>query len=521
MQRIKISEQDLTNNVTALAGDDIVFVPGFADPSSSSEEYTGVPILCQSLAEFVEYFGPAPVCFTADQLYNSLPSQFADVAIPSVAQRSVKVTGEEVTIGSDGFAVAAHKPIVENTLKDDAGTVFTNIDLVNGKFNWTGAKTGDKKTVSYTYTVTETSPVLFYKNDPDPGYIYAKELLAAGLQVVYYRVNESLADVTAAKMYTELVGTIYSTSESPLLDKGTYSVKYLTTGGYPNFEYPGLASAMATIADGTSGRGDCIALIDHTFKAERPLKATNESSVFYCASKGTNAVKSSYAAMYTPWAKFVPGNSYENKHSKEDPKSNVLNLDGSINMPGSFAFLECLASSVAANPNWLVVAGVSRGLVSNIAALCTNEILTNKIADSYAQDTGVSINPITYIRPYGYTIWGNRTLMDYNEASQGFATRFVNIRGICSDVKKRAFRAAQSLMFEQNNDILWINFKSMIRPLLDQMVSGYGLKGYKFVKLDSDDKTKLRCNIKITPQYAVESFDIGIVLTDEDLTVTE
>ena len=88
-----------------------------------------------------------------------------------------------------------------------------------------------------------------------------------------------------------------------------------------------------------------------------------------------------------------------------------------------------------------------------------------------------------------------------------------------SDVKKTVYQAAQRLMFEQNNDILWINFKALITPLLDSMVSGYGLSGYKIIKNASNDKTRLSAIVKLYPIYAVESFEITIVLSDQEITV--
>ena len=60
---------------------------------------------------------------------------------------------------------------------------------------------------------------MFNKGDPDPSYIYAKELLALGIPVVYERVNEvtdisvGTYDVTVADMY-EFLGTNFRYSNS-------------------------------------------------------------------------------------------------------------------------------------------------------------------------------------------------------------------------------------------------------------------------------------------------------------------
>ena len=213
--------------------------------------------------------------------------------------------------------------------------------------------------------------------------------------------------------------------------------------------------------------------------------------------------------MITPWVNVTCNNIYNNK-------SNMV-------APGSFAYLSALAVSIKTNANWLAIAGVARGLVPNIIELHTTQVLTNAIAESYqtepAGGVGISINPITRIRPYGYCIWGNRTLR-YNKVSRvGFATGFLNLRNMVSDVKKTVYKAAQRLMFEQNNDILWINFKALITPLLDSMVSGYGLSGYKIIKNPTNDKTRLSAIIKLYPVYAVESFEVTVILSDEEVTV--
>jgi hypothetical protein len=99
------------------------------------------------------------------------------------------------------------------------------------------------------------------------------------------------------------------------------------------------------------------------------------------------------------------------------------------------------------------------------------------------------------------------------------ATSFLNIRNMVSDVKKTAYIAAKTLMFEQNSDVLWVNFLSRVTPLLDQLMSGQGLSDYKVIKNPTNEKAKLKATIKLYPIYAVEDFDITIELSDEDVSV--
>lgn len=470
MDRIIITEQDLTtNNIAEEQIVDIAFVPGFSNASGSNPVGAYVPTLCTSVSEFEAYFGTTPATFISNQEY---PDKFDSSAIPVAGIGEADEDGNSETIYAQMFTAGGY----------------------------------------------------------DPSYIYAKELLYAGLPVMYYRCNEVTDvkdtgyDVTVAHFYDVLENKLLqleqvvekdgsiSKAESPLLDKGEYQFKYFTTGGYPTFEYDSgaLTEKMAHLC---AMRGDCVAFIDHTDNHDRPLVGIVDGvkSVYTAVAENTIAdLYDTYATMITPWCSFRMNGSYTDASQFE--------------LPGSFAYLKCLAKMLASDSDWLAVAGVARGKVPDFKSMCTSTPLTNSIADSYQQEPnnkgrGVSINAITNVKPYGYCIWGNRTFRNADETRTGFALNFLNIRNLVSDVKKQAYVAAKSLMFEQNSDILWLNFKSLLTPMLDQMVSGEGLSSYKLVKNVSQDKTRLSATIRLYPMYAVESFEIAITLEDEEVSV--
>ena len=99
------------------------------------------------------------------------------------------------------------------------------------------------------------------------------------------------------------------------------------------------------------------------------------------------------------------------------------------------------------------------------------------------------------------------------------ATSFLNIRNMVSDIKKTAYNAAKQCIFEQNSDVLWVNFCSLVQPLLDKLISGQGLSNYKIIKQPTNEKAKLKAKIVIYPIYAVEDFEITIELSDQDVSV--
>lgn len=89
------------------------------------------------------------------------------------------------------------------------------------------------------------------------------------------------------------------------------------------------------------------------------------------------------------------------------------------------------------------------------------------------------------------------------------------------DIKKQIYHAAMRVTFEPNDDIVWINFKTLANTLLENMKSGRGLRWYKWKKEVVSQKALIKATLTIQPIEAVESFDFTIVLTDEDTTIEE
>ena len=198
-------------------------------------------------------------------------------------------------------------------------------------------------------------------------------------------------------------------------------------------------------------------------------------------------------------------------------------------MPASYGYLMCVAKAIKTSPNWLAIAGVTRGLVPGLMSLYTKSPLSNTVAEhlqpKYGADNNrLSINCITNVQPYGLTLWGNRTM--YDVGSDGCtAKNFLNTRNMMSDIKKLLYTTAKSLMFEQNSDALWLKFKSGISPLLNQLKSGNGISDYKIIKTttkyngDPLSKGELAATIRIYPIYAVEYFELTVEMNDQDVTV--
>lgn len=287
-----------------------------------------------------------------------------------------------------------------------------------------------------------------------------------------------------------------------LTDRSEYQIKFITSGGYATYgEDFDAVIEMLTVA---ANRGDAVALIDHsinlntidTYNNLNNSLDPNSLNVKYVNSLGEDIKK--YGAMFTPWAKY-----------------NLITA-GEIGLyPASFAYLKCLAASSKNNANWFAISGITRGQVPALVEQYSK--VTGAMAETVQARKGISINPITNIKPYGCCIWGNRTLT--SNVDDLTASSFLNIRMLTNDVKKVVYKAAKELTFELNDNILWLNFKSKIEPTLDQMVSGNGLSGYKIVKVPTSKKAFVACKIILFAIEAVEDWEITVELADNYVSV--
>ena len=578
MPKITIREEDLTSAGITNNSTNAVYIPGYAVMGP-----VNTPTLCESLEDFQAIFGTSPYIFRNNQdwptgfdsdtpkgyfaeegdaeksfimaselLRQGLPVYYERVfpaasidawsaicnftatvedepvvvlnlksATPGLVSKDLycKVEVDTVPMNESGAGANATYYILSVGRKANVNLGTPEVSEVSTKFTFDNQLAKDYSSITYykdlqgqvdnsglvTFNFTDNAQVIevisgqeykFTLQPPTTGDVVDDEFTA---QIMYDYL--SLEDTNATTMETQ--------GYARFLDKGEYVLKFLTSGAYPVFEYKNNA-IVTNMLTKAANRGDAIALFDHTPNNSRVLAATNTSSVYakvkeYCQTNRVNDLSEpiyTYGAMYTPYGIY----------------SNSV-IDGNVELPGSFAYLLSLAVSVVNNANWYAVAGVTRGIVPNLLGLSQN--VTNAIAESYTPRDDISINPITNIKPYGLTIWGNRTLKNNAKAGDLTATSFMNVRQLVCDVKRNVFVASKRLTFEQNNDVLWINFKAQLVPTLEEMLQGNGLTGYQLIKQKTTAKATLKAKIVLQVVEAVEDFDITISLTDSESTISE
>ena len=267
-----------------------------------------------------------------------------------------------------------------------------------------------------------------------------------------------------------------------------------------------LACYRDTVTESERGRGDCVALIEldencYT-KAGRP-----ETLII----DGINAMPADIVENGAYCALTVPSVYY--KAGKTTKK-----------FPGAFHYLACFMSSLNAGfAEWYAVAGYSRGVSSysiDRTSVKLGEIAINALEprniENQATQPKFACNVIANFRG-SYYLWGNRTAAKVQEKNAGgdlVASHFLNIRQLCTTIKKQLYVACRRFTFDPNSDTLWINFTDAIAPTLDAMKADQGIRDYKILKVYTDKKATLKAKIRIIPIEAVEDFDLEISLED-------
>lgn len=355
-------------------------------------------------------------------------------------------------------------------------------------------------------------------------YNIATRLIDLGFPVLVEGVTATEKTITVDKEKKETVTVkevaIPADSINLLKDKSLFDVRFLTSGiDVVNNE------SLIEVAD---ERQDCIALIN--------LDETATDFDYTVATIRTEFEKnpSVYAAGFTPWfysehPTLIKGvEDLTTVNDKPDTKEAEK-----VAIPAAYGYLFAYGRMLANNAaEWQAVAGPERGIIPELSDVCYTysykdvEILQARATDGLvelddaADNVGIAINPIAWVRPNGYILYGNRTLKKNDAKKKTTAQSFLNIRNGVNAIKKVMYDAGRTFVFEQNTEVLWTNFRNYITPLLDRMQSSDGLLGYTFVKVATDAKARLKAKLTVIPVEAVEDFDLDVYLVD-DLTVTE
>lgn len=551
MPKISIYEKDLTALRPTGIIDNIVYVPGYAVKGP-----VNTPTLITNVNRFIEIFGNVPYTFRNEQDW---PTGYSDgrYALANTFEKSYIYA---IELLNQGLPVLFERVMKEDNVEDWTPTLV---------LPFTGGGTNDN------FILTAKNPGLYYTDMgvtlTEAGNDYLLDIFINSIRVERIRFNfdvnsdnyfvkkeseyivfpeyddtlpEELDEQLTEIKFTLNVNTdndefivkdfydiLTGTGTTPsifekLIDKDEYDIAFITSGSYPVYELDkpvvitkkpdstplymyqdpqNLTELMYSVA-GT--RGDIVALIDYNnytntgdFNNILEVKSLldNDTDLHKIQVGRIDRLESAmkYGNITAPWATY-----------------NTTLVKKNTILPGSFGYLISFAKSVRNNPNYHAVAGVTRGLVPTL--LQVNEKITGAKAQAL-QEGKISINPITFINPYGYCIWGNRTT--HLNDDELVASSFLNVRVLTNNIKKIAYRASKKLSFDVNPEIIWLNFKADVEPQLDNMKSGNGLTKYRLLRKSAVKRATVEAIIRVWAVEATEDFDIGIEVTDSYVNI--
>lgn len=514
MPKIVVREFDYTTAPGAPYSNFAVVVPGFCSENAKNVFDENGVYECKNQSDFRNNIGLVS------------PKEF------TVCTKKAPIINESWTEAGMAITEAKFEEVVEQgklfTVTTKSETAQTSFGRHNKGIYWYDLAELDNKS-KYTFKATEDATdtdctkfvVLDFEGTDEIkeshyGNQIAWELLGLGYTVLYKKLDT----------------TVSLESENfwkPLKDKTLYDFRYLMSGLLAGT--PEINNQMVKVAHITSekesfdgidplvrGRGDCIALLDI---AEVAYKGKNQSDAIDGILKATKDdfnTKSKYAAI------FVPTVTYSSVDSAAE-------FDNNKTFPASFHYLACAARSSETYNEWYANAGYTRGIskytvesvgckLGEAAVNVLQKRTVLKETDASGNITKaitVAVNPIINLRG-NYYIWGNRTAHLLNEKDSKNpdlqASHFLNIRQLCSTIKKQVYVSCRQITFDPNSDTLWTNFCNSIIPMLEDMKADQGISDYKIIKVKNPRKAFLSAIIRIVPIEAVEDFDISVYLED-------
>lgn len=524
MARITITEQDNTTIGSTTESSNIVYIPGYSKTGPINE-----PILCRSFAEFTSIFGEVPFVYKESEQNEDYKVNKGDY------EKSWIYAAQLLREGLPVLYERIYNEAITETV-DNKKKSFVNLNVID--------KSGQEPIVKATYKITakhegtygqsinvivkkvEGSDELYTINIK---YLNKEEVIGGSLSVedfIFDKINKISSLVEIEKLTGEenlesfdLIDDVYQlgsgidmnyggvrsilkdTNKNPfdkLADKLLHDVKFITSGGYASVDESSSVIAIKLL-EVAATRGDTLALIDFQFGIDKDTYTGLLEEEFGNVHQVNGVDITSYGLTVAPSCKVY-----------------CQTVSGDVWMPGSFIYLSNLASAIKTYPIWLPVAGVQRGIIKGLKEV---EFEVGGDTLNSWQEREQSINPIMNIKPYGYCIFGQRTLLRNKDVENVSSLSFANVRILINELKKVVRSACLGLAFESNDALLWNTFKTRLKPTLDNMKNNRGITDYKIIRTESTKKSTVSGVIRVLPIESAENFDITFSLENDEVII--
>lgn len=262
-------------------------------------------------------------------------------------------------------------------------------------------------------------------------------------------------------------------------------INLLATPGIDYVNNLGLFNEVLDIVE-DSRQGDCLYIVT-TPDTDNGYEVDAETAV---SMLDAQEISTSYAATYYPWVKY-----YDESNKK------YINLPVTKDVVRNFAYTDNVAHP------WFASAGMSRGNVD-----CVKASHFTKLEEEDILYEGM-INPVKSFGSEGVKIWGNKTMYKNDTPLNR-----INVRRLMIRIKELVMSAAKQLIFEQNDNTVDSQFRSIVDPILSNAKQNRGISDYK-IKTDTSaearDRKELPAAIHIKPINCLEYIPITFTIYPE------
>ena len=180
-------------------------------------------------------------------------------------------------------------------------------------------------------------------------------------------------------------------------------------------------------------------------------------------------------------------------------------------MPPSGVVLASFAYNDRVAQPWFAAAGLNRGMLNTVIEL---EVTLDEGKRDALYGNGNAVNALVNYKQQGFTIWGNKTLQRKTSALDR-----INVRRLMNMVRKAIAATSAYLIFEQNDELTWGQWKNQVDPYLEGIKRARGLDGYR-TKMDAEtvtpyyrDRNQMPGKVWINPTRTAEFIPIDFILT--------
>jgi phage tail sheath protein FI len=188
------------------------------------------------------------------------------------------------------------------------------------------------------------------------------------------------------------------------------------------------------------------------------------------------SLDTSFAATYWPWVQL----------------NNSQNTQ--VWVPASTIIPNVYASNDRVSKPWFAPAGVNRGRLTQVSQL--ERVVTQSVRDDLYK---ANVNPITLFPGYGTTVYGQKTL-----SKKPSALDRVNVRRLLIELKSFIGQFANTLVFEQNNQVTRDRFLTQVNSYLNQVQLQQGLDDFDVIMDETNNTPDVIDNNQLVGQVYIK-----------------